>query len=76
MNGLAGVVVLLLPVFLNLVGLAESRGLRALAGTTLLAFSFVSATGPCYIPSAVILLVAAYRTTHRTKADEPLGGAG
>ena len=61
-NGPGVVMVLLLPVILSALGLSTSQGLRVLAGLTLLALALTSALGLYSIPSALLLLAAAYQT--------------
>lgn len=61
-NGPGVVMVLLLPVILSALGLSTSKGLRVLAGLTLLALAFTTALGLYSMPSALLLLAAAYQT--------------
>jgi len=61
-NGPGVVMVLLLPVILSVLGLSTSKGLRILAGLMLLALAFTTAMGLYYMPSALLLLTAAYQT--------------
>jgi len=61
-NGRGVVMVLLLPVILSVLGLSTSKGLRVFAGLTLLALAFTTSIGLYYMPSALLLLTAAYQT--------------
>ena len=61
-NGPGVVMVLLLPVILSALGLSTSKGLRVFAGLMLLTLAFTTAMGLYYMPSALLLLTAAYQT--------------
>ena len=61
-SGPGAVMVLLLPVILSVLGLSTSKGIRVFAGLTLLALAFTTSIGLYYMPSALLLLAAAYQT--------------
>lgn len=54
--------VLLLPVILSVLGLSTSKGLRVFAGLMLLALALTTSIGLYCMPSALLLLAAAYQT--------------
>ena len=59
-NGLQTLLLLWLLVVISLMGLGDRR-LRLFSGSLLLLFSLVSAIGIFYLPSSIMLLVAARR---------------
>jgi hypothetical protein len=75
-NGLGVVMVLLLPVILGVLGLSTSKGLRVLAGLTLLALALTTSIGLYYMPSALLLLAAAYRTVREDARTLTIIGRG
>ena len=69
-------VLLLLPVILSVLGLSTSKGTRAFAGLMLLTLAFTTAMGLYYMPSALLLLAAAYQTDREDGRALTLIGRG